>query len=220
MGVFLPGDLAKRLDRPAPGGHTFPGLSTELRILFGSPNGVTLKLLIFSAVALACPCYGQQRPAPSAEDVFASFCKIDAQGGQLTADGWQKIAALFMSPGTPRRGRIIVIDGGGQLRPTREGEKIDVGREYIRFGQIDLPKLRFSVEDGLPHGIKVKEDFSMVKTVGPKGAEEWRIEGLVPEPHFTVDAAIRYVTEVRGNTKDATTKKNADRTLAALNHFR
>ena len=79
----------------------------------------------------------------SADEVFARFCKLDAQGGQLTPDGWRKIAALFLNPGPPRLDRIIVSDGGGPLRSTPGAGKIAVGREYIEYGQIDLPQLAF-----------------------------------------------------------------------------
>jgi hypothetical protein len=156
---------------------------------------------------------------PSAGDVFARFCKLDAQGGQLTDEGWQKIAALFVNPGKPRRDRIIVTDGGGPLGPTPEGGKIAVGREYIHFGHIDLPQVRFSNGE-FPPGTMIREQGSyVVKVPGPGGAAEWRIEGPVPEPKITVDAAIRYVTELRANAKDPVIRKNADRTLAALKHF-
>jgi hypothetical protein len=160
---------------------------------------------------------------PSADDVFARFCELDSQGGQLTPDGWQKIAALFVNPGTPRRDKIIVTDDrGGPLRSAPEGGKIGVGREYILFGQIELPQFRFSAVDGLPPGAKIIEAVGIyvVKIQGPGGTEEWRIEGPVPEPHLTVDAAIRYVTKIRANTKDNTIRRNADRTLAALGRFR
>ena len=55
---------------------------------------------------------------------------------------------------------------------------------------------------------------------GPGGTVDWRIEGPVPEPRLGVEAAIRYVTEVRANTKDAAMRKNADQTLASLRRFR
>jgi hypothetical protein len=179
-------------------------------------------LRIVTAVGLMAATGGPALPqVPSAEDVFARFCELDSQGGQLTSDGWQKIAALFVNPGTPRHDRIIVTDRGGQLRPAPEGGKVGVGREHLQYGQIDLPQIRFSAVDGLPPGAKIREAFMyVVKVTGPGGAQEWRIEGPVPEPHLTVDAAIRYVNEIRANTKDATIRKNADRTLAALKHIR
>ena len=179
-------------------------------------------LRIVTAVGLMAATGGPALPqVPSAEDVFARFCELDSQGGQLTPDGWQKIAALFVNPGTPQHDRIIVTDRGGQLRPAPEGAKVAVGREHIQYGQIDLPQVRFSAVDGLPPGAKIREAFMhVVKMPGPGGALQWRIEGPVPEPHLTVDAAIRYVTEIRADTKDAATRRNADRTLAALKHIR
>lgn len=168
-------------------------------------------------VATGIPALPQTR---SADAVFARFCELDSHGAQLTSDGWQKIAALFVNPGPPRRDRIIVTnDRGGPLRSTPEGAKVDVGREYIWLGQIALPQVRFSDADA---GIKVVEavGIHMVKVSGPSGTEEWRIEGPVPEPHLTVDAAIRYVAGILANTKDADIRKNADRTLAALKRLR
>jgi hypothetical protein len=157
---------------------------------------------------------------PSAEDVFARFCKLDAQGGQLTHDGWRQIAALFVNPGTPRLHKIFVTGRSGPLGPEpEEGKrKIGVGREYIRLGQIDLPQVRFSAD--APGTMMIEAvGMYMVKISGPGGAEEWRIDGPVPEPVVTADAAIRYITEIRANTKDAIIRKNATRTLAALRRF-
>jgi hypothetical protein len=74
---------------------------------------------------------------------------------------------------------------------------------------------------GLPPGAKIREEgLYAVRVPGPGGTEDWRIEGPVPEPHLTVDAAIRYVTKIRTDTKDATIRKNADETLATLKRFR
>jgi hypothetical protein len=179
----------------------------------------TIRLLaaIGLLAATTAPAFSQ---APPDRDVFALFCKLDAQSGQLTDDGWQKIAALFVNPGKPRRDRIIISDGGGPLRSTPEGGKLGVGREYIRFGQIDFPQVRFSNGE-LPPGAKIREGgLHVIKVSGPGAPEEWRIEGPVPLPVVTVNAAIRYVIEIRTNTKDAVIKKNADRTLAALRRFR
>jgi hypothetical protein len=159
--------------------------------------------------------------APSGESVFARFCELDSQGAQLTPEGWQRVAALFVKPGAPRRSRIIVTDGGGRLRPAPEGERVGVGREYVMFGQIELPQVRFSAASGLPPRAKIREEgIYAVKISGPGGQVEWRLEGPVPEPHLAVDAAIRYVTGVRASTKDAAIRKGADATLAALGRLR
>jgi hypothetical protein len=180
---------------------------------------VASRLPVFSALALAYSSSGQQRQAPSAGDVFARFCKLDAQGGQLTHDGWRTIAALFVNPGTHRHDRIIVTDGCGSLGQSSEGEPIAVGRECIEYGQIDLPQVRFSALDGLPPGVKIHDLYNVVKIPTASGMV-WRIEGPVLEPRLNVATAIRYVIELRANAKDAIVKKNADRTLAALRHFR
>ena len=182
-----------------------------------------MKLLLISALALAYVCPGQRhqgvqtaRPA----EVFSRFCELDSQGGQLTPDGWQKIAALFANPGTPRYQRVIVSDGGGPLRPTLETGKIAVGREYIEYGQIDLPQLRFSALNGLPAGVKVRSGAYVASVSGAVGAEQWRIEGPVPDPVVSVGAAILYVAKLGADAKDPVIKRNAERTLAALKHFR
>lgn len=183
------------------------------------------RILIIGALAAFGPLAAgggtQSSEASSAEEVFARFCQLDSQGGQLTPDGWRKIATLFVSPGISRRDKILVTDRGDQLRPTPEGAKIGVGREYILYGQIELPRLRFSAVNGLPPGAKIlDEGYDLVNVSGPGGSAEWRIEGPVPQPHLTVDAAIRYVTEARTNAADAGIKKNADQTLAILKRFR
>jgi hypothetical protein len=54
------------------------------------------------------------------------------------------------------------------------------------------------------------------KTLAPL----WRINGPAPEPHVTVDSAIRYVTRIRNTTRDHAIRNSADQTLAELAHFR
>jgi hypothetical protein len=49
-----------------------------------------------------------------------------------------------------------------------------------------------------------------------EGPPAWKIEGPWEQPFLTVNAAIRYVLEMRDTTKDPTIKQNADKTLAIL----
>ena len=155
----------------------------------------------------------------SPDGVFARFCDLDVHGAQLTSDGWEKVAALFVNPGKPRRERIIVADRTEPLRSTPEGEKFGVGREYIRLGQIKLPQVRFSAEEP---GVRIVEmgPLYVIRVPGLGGTTEWRIEGPVPHPVVNVEAAIRYVTAVVQTTQDAAIKKDAEHTLAALKRLR
>jgi hypothetical protein len=106
------------------------------------------------------------------------------------------------------------------MRPTPDGDKIAVGREYIEFGQIDLLSARFSTLDGLPPGVKVREALSVAMVSHGAGSPEWRIEGSMPEPLLSVDAAIRFLTDLHSNAKDATIQQNANQTIAVLRRFR
>jgi len=157
----------------------------------------------------------------SARGVLERFCELDAQGEQLVPDGWQKVAALFLTPGAPRRDRIIVIRDFVASRPAFEKGGAEFYVEYIQLGQIDPSQGRFSI---LPT-MKVRAAFHVINPSVPRSgagvdqsaeSDEWRIAGPVPDPHVTVDAAIRYATELRTKVTDPTTRRNADATLAAL----
>jgi len=155
------------------------------------------------------------------------FCELDARGEQLSSDGWKKVAALFATPIGPRRDKLILVRDFVVSHPNFERGKAEFYVEYIELGQIDPSRMRFS--SPLPPGMKVRAGFYVAKQSGrrPGGTSNqaaecarWLIEGPVPEPHLTVDTAILYVTEFRKNAKDAVLRKNAEKTLAALKHFR
>ncbi len=52
------------------------------------------------------------------------------------------------------------------------------------------------------------------------GSKSWRIEGLPPEPHITVDAAIHYVRQLRSKATSAGIQENANVTIDALERLR
>jgi len=162
---------------------------------------------------------------PSARDVLERFCDLDAQGKQLTPAGWRTVAALFATPGAPRRDEIIVVKDFVVSHPALEKGKAEFYVEYVQLGRIDPTQARFS---RLPQ-MKVRAGFYVIKQPGPGVADgsdraekpgEWRIEGSPPEPHLTVDAAIRYATRLLASAGDDAIKRNARQTLSALKRLR
>jgi hypothetical protein len=160
-------------------------------------------LVVAGAVLLA------EASAPGA--VLTRFCELDSQGAQLTAEGWPKVAALFTAPGTPRRDTLCVVKSYAVAGAAEQDAKATVSVEYIQVGQIDAARGDFSP---LPM-IKFTADFELVRQ-----ESEWKISGPVPAPNLSVEAAVRYVTELRANSKDQTVKKNAGRTLDALKQLK
>jgi hypothetical protein len=71
----------------------------------------------------------------------------------------------------------------------------------------------------LSSSLKIKDYLYVVKQSEGESGES-RIEGPMPCPHLSVDAAIRYVTELRRNATSDTLRKNADKALASLKRLR
>jgi hypothetical protein len=170
---------------------------------------------------------------PSPRDVLERFCELDAAGKQLGTEGWQEIATLFVQPESPRSEKIIVIRDFVVSQPTLNDKKAEFYVEYIYLGQIDLSRLQFSRLPDFPPGpSKVRSAFNLVSVTdgiaaGSSGSSqaqaptpEWRIAGSPPEPHLTIGTAISYVTQMRDKTTDASVRRNAGKTLAALSRLR
>ncbi len=100
------------------------------------------------------------------------------------------------------------------------------GQNDIALGEIDS-SLRFT--SAVPGGIKVREGYKLVlnnkyslpgaagaaakEVIGPN---RWKIEDSPSEEWTTVNAAIRYVTEMRDKATDPAIKKDAEETLTKL----
>lgn len=97
------------------------------------------------------------------------------------------------------------------------------------LGELDSTP-RFYYRADLPPGpVKVRINYDLVLTdeywqpglgggtaTRVKAPAAWRIEGPEPEPHITVDTAIRYLMQIRTRAPDERTRKNADRAIASL----
>lgn len=172
-----------------------------------------IRALAVAALLLAAA--GSLLPqTPSAKDIVIRFCLLDEQGEQLTSEGWQTVAALFAKPGTRRYKKIIVVRDFVVSPPRMDNGRAEFYAEYVQIGEIDIQEMRFSTP--APPGIKVRAGLYTVRQPGGN----WMIEGPVPMPHVNVATAIRFVTQLRTQAEDAATRRNADRTLAALKRFR
>jgi hypothetical protein len=148
----------------------------------------------------------------SARDFAIRYCELESRGETLSPDGWQRMAALFVAPGAPWHDRVMVVRDFGVSRPLPEQGRIGFVVSYRPFGEIDPSEARFSP---LPQSLYVKGGFFVVKQ-----STGWRIEGPMPQPHLTVDTAIRYATELRANAKEVAIRKNADRMISMLKRLR
>ncbi len=174
------------------------------------------------AVGLAvATCGSASSQPPSPRSVLVKFCEIDTQGELLSPNGWHKAAALFLTPGEPKRDKVIVIRDYVVSHSAVENDEAELYVEYVQLGQIDPSRAHFSY---LP-AVKVRSAFSLKKQAAPGSGEagdrptmasQWRIAGPIPAPHVTLDAAIRYALQLRSNAKDTVIRKNAERMIATL----
>jgi hypothetical protein len=126
----------------------------------------------------------------------------------LTAEGWHEIAAFFVAPVSRRLTKVIVIKDFVVSQPAIKGNRAEFYVEYITLGELDPATGRFSNSPVM----KVRSGFDL--THSPSTG--WQIVGTPPEPHMTVDAANRYVKDMRDRTTDPSIKKNAEQSLTKL----
>lgn len=134
---------------------------------------------------------------------------------------------MFVSPGPPRQMEILVIRDFVVSEPEIGASKAAFYVEYIMIGKVDLSSARFS---SLPP-VKVRASFDLVstgkqetahpnmQTASSSNTSGWRIQGSVPEPHLSVEAAIQLVTHLRNGATNVATKRNANKTIASLKQF-
>lgn len=163
--------------------------------------------------------------------VVQEFCEKDAKGERLAPFGWQEMSAFFVEPGPPRPKRITVVrDTVVSNASIHDENKAEVVVYYFYLGDIDPDTMVF--KQWPTQHLEVLINFVLTLDQHPQSASDkgaakekalaplWRIESPAPEPHVTVDSAIRYVTRIRDTTRDHAIRNSADQTLAELAHFR
>ena len=181
-------------------------------------------IAVLTGIALVAIAGARSKYAPgSPRGLLEHFCELDAKGTQLTSEGWKQIAELFTNPKVPPRKTVVVIRDFVVSRPSLKDTRAEFYVEYVQLGKIDPSHARFS--HVLP--LKVRAEFFVVMMERPNskspgqndqsvGSPNWQIEGAPPEPHLTTDSAIAYLTSLRDEAPDPSTRKNAERGISAL----
>ena len=173
-------------------------------------------------------------PIKSAKEVVQRFISLDVEGARLTSQGWRKADTFFAQSSEPPRQKTIVVIAKhyGLSEGAVNGNRADYSLGYEELGQI-TPLLQFVVSNS---GVETRSisKYNLILTdenrrpvTDEKAAKEmdaafeWRIEGTQPaEMHIGVDAAMRYLADMREQTKDTIAKKNADKSLVTLKSYR
>lgn len=193
-------------------------------------------ITIFAVLTVRAQVVSPAIPAKSPNDVVEWLWCMATRGDLLAAAGWSRAARSFTQPSSsPMNKDIVVMSnywGSPQLRSITAKAAV-VLVEYEPAGQIDSvlhykpPQessygkmwLEYHLAWTPTHTTVFKEDGKTVERE-ISGPEEWKIEGSAESRWTTVNAAICYVLEMRSKTTDPTVKANADKTIAALMHYR
>lgn len=188
---------------------------------------------ILIALVLASGTVATQTPQArekSPREVAEQYQRMIADGSLLTSEGWSKANEVFLRPSPPPRDKVVIVTSKrGQLdeRWIKNNQaEVDEWGIY-NLGRIDS-KLRYEPSP------KTKSDWAVYvyhlvftdkhwepgakgqPATEVSGPREWKLDGSQSVRWATVDAAIRYVTEMRDKATDSIVKKNAERTLATL----
>ena len=166
------------------------------------------------------------------EHVVVQYENIIANGALLTPEGWKRASKLFaQSNAYPPDGVISLMSTGGSVGEMwLEGNRAEVQTKWTDYmGTIDSG-LRYKAPASSVMAVFV---FHLIYTnthrdIGANGETstevtgpwEWKIESLQNTRWATVDRAVEYVKMMRDKSDDLAVKKNADKTITALQRMR
>lgn len=204
----------------------------EIDVLPNDLNSVTLTVSKKLVPAIA---HAPQSNGKPTEQVVVQYEQIIASGALLTPEGWRRAGKLFgQSNAYPPDGEISLISTGGSVGEMwLEGDRAEVQTKWTDYmGTIDSA-LRYEPPASSADSIMTLFVFHLVYTnkhrdIGTSGetsAEvvgpwEWKIEGPQNARWATVDRAVEYVIQMRDKSENLAVKKNADKTIAALQRMR
>ncbi|MFZ0861604.1 MAG: hypothetical protein ABR881_12180 [Candidatus Sulfotelmatobacter sp.] len=193
-------------------------------------SGTMASILVLGLIpATAQAPKAHRAPPKPTELVIRQYEKLVARGALLTPEGWKRASQLYeRSDPYPRNGEIQVVSTGGLIAENwMHGDEAEVETKWDDFfGTID-GALRYK-PPAYAGSILMGRLFAMVrthqqvgtderdKTTGITGPEEWKIKGPQSLRFATIPAAIKYVQEIRDQSKDPVIRENAKETIAAL----
>jgi hypothetical protein len=164
-------------------------------------------------------------------EIVDRLWKMATEGELLTDDGWRRVSGMFAKQvPSPGNDLILVVSNSWSVNgETVRGDSAEVVVGFADAGSIDS-SLRytpaketgafksgqlFHLEMAPAHWQTYELDGKTVakEMTGPAG---WQITDPQKVPWTTVNTAVRYVLEMRNNTRNPTIKKNADDTLSEL----
>jgi len=172
-----------------------------------------------------------QAQQASPGEVLDRFCKLDAEGRQLTAAGAKELTPLLAEPKPwAPYAEFAVIKDYKVRAPAGRDESVRVAIEYNVWGRLDPSSLQF-VPLAVPSENRptlIPESIIVMRSNGHSGpgstegvhdvsaASEWKITRVPSEPHISLETAARYVNEMRYKSREPLVRVNAQRTLAEL----
>lgn len=187
-------------------------------------------------VAIACATTASSQTSGCIDDAPAKNIELlwamAARGELLTPEGWHRASGYFAKPNEQHDDKVVEVMSGyyGLNSYSNDGKVATVDMEFTDAGKIDSslhytpPKeteayktaFRYKLVAGPAYITWYGPDGKTVQKKEIPGEKAWLIDSPPPRPWATVNAAIRYVLEMRNKTNDPIIKKNADETLAIL----
>jgi hypothetical protein len=200
-------------------------------------NNIMRVLFITVIILLASLAFSLQNIGPSEnpKEVVEQLWNMAAAGDLLNSKGWNEASRLFTESDSAFSIQIInvVSNHYGVDRPVVQGNTAKVIVWYGGdVGQINSllqfrpSPLSTSAKTPFPYALVLAHrQFTTVdqdgKTVTKEmtGSAQWQISSSRQPSWATVNAAIRYVLEMRSKTHDPAIQSNADKTVKALLHY-
>jgi hypothetical protein len=194
-----------------------------------------LRLLVIVLACMVAEFPGQTAQIQgSPKEVVEKYLKMVEDGELLTADGWNKVSAIFSEPSPQPKDKVIFVTsqhhGVGERWVNESRAEVQDGW-WDPLGSIDsalryTPPAKSNSEGniGVYHLALTDKHWEPEPNGQMKevtGSLHWEIEGPLTWRWTTVEPAMRYVADMSEKSSDPAIKHNAERTIAILkSHLR